>query len=91
MLCEEGVVVMVLLLLISMVALLLLLLLMMLMLFRDFHLDFPNRRMNSAPRMAVIFVTCFFRGERERERGLTEEAISVGDVKCKWGLCHGRS
>ena len=69
MLCEEGVVVMVLLLLISMVALLLLLLLMMLMLFRDFHLDFPNRRMNSAPlRMAVIFVTCFFRGERERER-----------------------
>ena len=74
MLCKEGVVVIVLLLLTSMVAVVLLLLMMMmmmlmLMLLRYLHLDFPNRRMNSTPlRMAVIFVTCFFRGEGERER-----------------------
>ena len=68
MLGEKGMVVLVMLLLISMVAVLLLLM-MMLVLLRDFHLDFSNRRMNSIPlRMALIFVTSFFRGEGERKK-----------------------
>ena len=87
MLGEEGVMAVVVLLVLApmMVAVVLPLMVMML---RNLHLDFPRRRMRSTSLgVVLIFVTCFFRAERARERiEFAEEAISVGDGKCKWGL-----
>ena len=86
MLGEEGVMaVVVLLVLAPMVAVVLPL---MMMMFRNLHLDFPRRGMRSTSLgVVLIFVTCFFRAERARERiEFAEQAISVGDGKCKWGL-----
>ena len=55
-----------------MVAVVLLLKVMMLVMLRNLHLDFPSRRMRSTPLgVVLIFVTCFFRAERARERGLS--------------------
>ena len=63
MLGEEGVMAVVLLVLAPMVAVVLPLMAMML---RNLHLDFTRQRMRSTSlRVVLIFVTCFFRAERE--------------------------
>ena len=86
---EKGLVVLMLLLKMSLVMLLMLLLLMivmmmLLLLLRGLHFDFADRRVNLTP---LTLVTRFFRGDRGLRFGEEEEeeAISVGDVKCK--LC----
>ena len=64
-----------------MVAVVLLLKVMMLVMLRNLHLDFPSRRMRSTPLgVVLIFVTCFFRAERARER--IEFAFSGGSNIC---------
>ena len=88
MLGEKGLVVLLVLLSMSVAVLLLMMVMvMLLLLLRGFHFDFTDRRVNLTP--LALVMTRFFRedgafrfGEEEEEK---EEAISVGDVKCK--LC----